>query len=255
MTSVRNEPIPRYLSEVRRASCVSAALEWAKQGHQKRLDRDQNTGQFTIPAMFAGMDSPVSTSLTQTDLGQAEQEFTQDERASMADVSEITQQRSDHYEKAGLGPEIRSGAISGAEAERRARDPDAPKPPSQRQQLEIKLEAKVLECQTEHLPLIDSLQRELRCDRNLDQVVFWGAIPIHNTLLKYDDKAPGGAESVGMTEPRIYDMTGSYPDRKPAKLFLTRLDLDLNRLWCVELQVVESLGNETVNDKFSRRQP
>ena len=101
-------------------------------------------GQFTIPAMFTGMDSPVSTSLIQTDLGQAEQEFTQDERASMADVSEITQQRSDHYEKAGLGPEIRSGAISGAEAERRARDPDAPKPPSQRQQLEIKLEAKVL---------------------------------------------------------------------------------------------------------------
>ena len=26
------------------------ALEWAKQGHQKRLDRDENTGQFTIPA-------------------------------------------------------------------------------------------------------------------------------------------------------------------------------------------------------------
>ena len=80
----------------------------------------------------------------------------------MSDVSVRTQATSDIYEKAGLGPEIRSGAISGAEAERRARDPDAPKPPSQRQQLELKLETKVLECQTEHLPLIDSLQRELR---------------------------------------------------------------------------------------------
>ena len=110
------------------------------------------------------MDEPVSTYLIQTDSGQPVQEsfFTQDERASMADVSEITQKRSDNYEKAGLGPEIRSGAISGAEAERRARDPDAPKPPSRVQQLEMKLEAKVLECQTEHLPIIDSLQRELR---------------------------------------------------------------------------------------------
>ena len=88
--------------------------------------------------------------------GQVEQEsfFTQDERAAMSDVSVRTQATSDAYETAGLGPEIRSGAISGAEAERRARDPDAPKPPSQRQQLEIKLEAQAL--------TIDSLQRELR---------------------------------------------------------------------------------------------
>ena len=80
----------------------------------------------------------------------------------MADVNERTQQRADRYEDAGLGPEVRSGAISGAEADRRVRDPDAPKPPSRVQQLEMKLEAKVLECQTEHLPIIDSLQRELR---------------------------------------------------------------------------------------------
>ena len=65
------------------------------------------------------MVEPVSISLTQTDSGQAGQEsfFTQDERAALADVSERTQQRSDNYEKAGLGPEIRSGAISGAEAD------------------------------------------------------------------------------------------------------------------------------------------
>ena len=39
----------RHLTTVQRASCVSACIDWAKQGHQKRLDRDQNTGQFTIP--------------------------------------------------------------------------------------------------------------------------------------------------------------------------------------------------------------
>ena len=112
----------RHLTALQRASCVSAALAWAKQGQQQVMHTE----------------------------------------ATLADVSERTQQRSDAYETAGLGPEIRSGAISGAEAERRARDPDAPKPPSRVQQLEMKLEAKVLECQTEHLPIIDSLQRELR---------------------------------------------------------------------------------------------
>ena len=167
MTSVRNEPIPRHLSEVRRASCVSAALDRAAQGHQKRLDRDENTGQFTIPANLATMDAPISTSLIQTDSGQAEQEslLTQDERATLADVSERTQQRSDNYEKAGLGPEIRSGAISGAEAERRVRDKDAPKPPSQVQNLKMQLEAKTMECeecQTERLSANDVHQRELR---------------------------------------------------------------------------------------------
>ena len=37
----------RHLTALLRASCVSAAIDWAKQGHQKRLDRDENTGQFT----------------------------------------------------------------------------------------------------------------------------------------------------------------------------------------------------------------
>ena len=113
----------RHLTALQRASCVSAAIGWAGQGHQKRLDRDENTGQFTIPANIASMDEPVST---QADSGQAEQEpladvneqtqqqsdryyqaaeesFTQDERATLADVSERTQQRSDNYEKAGWG--------------------------------------------------------------------------------------------------------------------------------------------------------
>ena len=39
-------------------------------------------------------------------LEEGESFFTQDERATLADVSERTQQRSDNYEKAGLGPEI-----------------------------------------------------------------------------------------------------------------------------------------------------
>ena len=38
----------RHLTAVQRSSCTSACIDWAKQGHQKRLDRDQNTGQFTI---------------------------------------------------------------------------------------------------------------------------------------------------------------------------------------------------------------
>ena len=62
----------------------------------------------------------------------------------MADVSVRTVGKSDSYEKAGLGPEVRSGAISGAEAERRVRDPDAPRPPSRVQQLEMQVEAQAL---------------------------------------------------------------------------------------------------------------
>ena len=148
MTSVRNEPIPRHLSEVRRASCVSAALEWAKQGEQKSFERDKDTGKFTIGDKL----SPMGETAAQEDPesinpGAAVEFFTQAERASLADVNERTQQRADRYEDAGLGPEIRSGELSGAEAERRVRDPDAPKPPSRLQQLEMKLEAKVEEIQ------------------------------------------------------------------------------------------------------------
>ena len=39
-------------------------------------------------------------------LEEGESFFTQDERATLADVSERTQQRSDNYEKAGLSLEI-----------------------------------------------------------------------------------------------------------------------------------------------------
>ena len=133
----------RHLIAVRRASCVSAALEWAKQGHQKRLDRDENTGQFTIPAESAGMGDTAP----QTDAEQSGEEsfFTQDERGKMSDASTRTVRISDSYEKAGLGPDIRSGAISDAEAARRIRDPNAPKPPSQVQRLKLKLEAKTAE--------------------------------------------------------------------------------------------------------------
>ena len=125
---------------------------WAQSGHQKRLGRDQNTGQFTIHANSADMVAPASTSLTQPDAGQDEQDeqepfFTQAERATMADVSVRTQAKSDSFEKAGLGPEVRSGEISIAEAERKVKDPDKPKPPSKLQQLTLQLEARVEEIQ------------------------------------------------------------------------------------------------------------
>ena len=103
-----------------------------------------DSGQFSpIGAKLA----PIGETAPQTGAGQTGQEavFTQDERSVLADVSKKTQQDSDRYEKAGLGPDIRSGAISGAEAKRKVRkvrDPNAPKPPSQVQRLELKLEAK-----------------------------------------------------------------------------------------------------------------
>ena len=153
----------RHLIAVRRASCVSAALEWAKQGHQHVMhtNRDDDSGQFSPIGVNL---IPIGETAPQTDAGQTGQEsfFTQAERASMADVSEITQKRSDRYEKAGLGPEIRSGEISGAEAERRVRpELPTPQPPSRVQRLEMRLEAKTLECETE-LAANEALRRELR---------------------------------------------------------------------------------------------
>ena len=150
----------RHLTELQRSSCVSACLDWAKQGHQKSFERDKDTGQFTIPDNLSGMGDTAP----QTDAGQTGQEafFTQAERASMADVDERTQRRADRYEKAGLGPEIRSGEISGAEAERRVRpELPTPQPPSRVQRLEMRLEAKTLECETE-LAANEALRRELR---------------------------------------------------------------------------------------------
>ena len=175
----------RHLTALQRASCGNAAREWANQGHQQvmQTERDKDTGQFTdrqlVPSGETDSPSLIQTdsdrqlvpsgetdspSLIQADSGQSEQEpfFTQSERAAFNEVDVRTQKRAERYEEAGLGPEIRSGAISGAEAERIVQNPDAPKPPSQLQQLKMKLEAKTLECQTEHLPTIDTLQRELR---------------------------------------------------------------------------------------------
>ena len=152
----------RHLTALQRASCVSAAIDWATQGKRPVMHTERDdSGQFSpthTESVCVGETAP------QTDAGQAggKSFFTQDERKALADVGKTTQQESDRYEKAGLGPEVRSGELSGAEAERIVRDPDAPKPPSQLQQLKMKLEAKTLECQTEHLPTIDTLQRELR---------------------------------------------------------------------------------------------
>ena len=153
----------RHLTDLQRASCGNAAREWGKQGHQRRLDRDENTGKFTVVDKLS---TTVNTA-PQTGAEQTGQEavLTQSERAALNDVNVKTQQRSERYDEAGLGEKVRSGEISGAEAERevrKKRDPNAPKKPSQVQRLELKLEAKTLECQTDHLPTIDALQRELR---------------------------------------------------------------------------------------------
>ena len=141
-------------------------MKWAvAEGYRDDNPAGKDTGQFTIPDNLSGMGESITEDTPDSIVPEPEAEssfFTQSERASLADVDERTQRRADRYEEAGLGPEIRSGAISGAEAERRVRDPGAPKPPSRLQQLEMKLEAKTLECQTDHLPAIDSLQRELR---------------------------------------------------------------------------------------------
>ena len=161
----------RHLTALQRASCVSAALEWEKQGKQRPMGVEPSeTGQDTKLDSLSSLDETVTESELENinrPLAPAPGEdqpkfFTQAERASLADVDERTQRRSDRYEQAGLGFEIRDGSITGAEAERTVRDPDAPRPPSQLHQLKMQLEAKTLECQTEHLPTIDSLQRELR---------------------------------------------------------------------------------------------
>ena len=155
----------RHLTDLQRASCGNAAREWGKQGHQRVMhtNRDDDSGQFSpIGAKLA----PIGETAPQTGAEQTGQEavFTQDERSVLADVSKKTQQDSDRYEKAGLGPQIRSGEISGAEAERKVRkkrDPSAPKKPSQVERLELKLEAKTMECEAE-LASNEALRREIR---------------------------------------------------------------------------------------------
>ena len=87
----------RHLTTVQRASCVSAAMEWAKQGRQHVMhDNRDDSGQFSpIGGNLSPIGEPDSTSLIQTDAGQSEQEpfFTQAERASLADVDVRTQKR------------------------------------------------------------------------------------------------------------------------------------------------------------------
>ena len=115
-----------------------------------KVTRDVSTGMRT--GKFTVVDNLSTTVNTapQTGAEQTEQEavLTQSERAALNDVNVRTQQRSERYDEAGLGEKVRSGEISGAEAERevrKKRDPNAPKKPSQVQRLELKLEAKTAE--------------------------------------------------------------------------------------------------------------
>ena len=111
----------RHLTALQRASCVSAALEWANQGKRHVMHTDRgDSGQYSpTPANIAGVGGPVTAVESQLSLEGADGPafFTQDERAALSDVSVRTQAMSDTYEKAGLGPEVRSGELSGAEEE------------------------------------------------------------------------------------------------------------------------------------------
>ena len=157
----------RHLNQVQRASCVSACIDWAKQGQQRSMHTERGDGgKFSpIPANLAGIGEPVTKD--ESDHVNPEEAtdpafFTQAERASLADVSQRTQERADRYEEAGLGEEIRSGAISGAEAERKVRkvrDPNVPKPPSRLQQLKMQLEAQVEEIQIKDSEIDDWKQK------------------------------------------------------------------------------------------------
>ena len=148
----------RHLTGLQRSSCVSAAIEWATQGKRPVMhtERDESGQYSPTPATIAGVGEPVTKveEPVTIDEAYAPSFFTQDERAVLSDASTRTVRMSDRYEKAGLGPEVRSGELSGAEAERRVRDPDTPKPPSQVQQLKLQVESQA--------EVIDSLERELR---------------------------------------------------------------------------------------------
>ena len=53
----------------------------------------------------------------------------------------------------------------------------------------------------------------------------------------------------------MYDMAGGHADRERTQAALTGFHLDLNRVRCLNLQVVEPLGNEEIGGKIPGRQP
>ena len=77
----------RHLTALQRASCVSAALEWEKQGKQRPMG---------VEPSETGQDAPKQANLACLDDGPF---LTQSERAALADASERTQKRSDRYEQ------------------------------------------------------------------------------------------------------------------------------------------------------------
>ena len=92
-------------------------------------------------------------------------------------------------------------------------------------------------------------------DRDFGQDPVWATLKTCDTLLKDDHKAPLGPESSRMGVPCVYDMTGGRADRERAQAVLTGFYLDLNRVRCLNLQVVEPLGNEEIGGEISGRQP
>ena len=124
MISVRNEPIPRHLT------CVAARLL------RERRDRLGETGstETSSTGKRTRVNSPYPQTLRvwviphhrlmQGKPGKRQFSHRTSDRCWPARKKTVRSKMSDRYEKAGLGPDIRSGAISGAEAARRVQDPE-----------------------------------------------------------------------------------------------------------------------------------
>ena len=92
-------------------------------------------------------------------------------------------------------------------------------------------------------------------DRDLRQAAVWTTLETCQTLLKDDHKASLGPKSTRMADPCVYDMAGGQADRERTQAALTGFHLDLNRVRCLNLQVVEPLGHEEIGGKIPGRQP
>ena len=80
-------------------------------------------------------------------------------------------------------------------------------------------------------------------DRDLGQGTVRTTLETCQALLKDDHKGSLGPESSRMPDPCVYDVAGGHADRERTQAVLTGLDFDLNRVRCLNLQVVEPLGN------------
>ncbi|KTS70342.1 hypothetical protein NS206_00280 [Microbacterium testaceum] len=80
-----------------------------------------------------------------------------------------------------------------------------------------------------------------------------------NTAFEHDDKAVRLATTVAVSEPGIYNLAASLPDRESSQVLTSRLDLDMSRSLRLDRDVLESFGYERLGLKItcnqSRGQP